>query len=271
MSAASSSSSSDSSASIRDEIATARGAAGGRVVGDRRRHRVVALVDVGHEQHRLAGQRREVAQRVRRGVRAPARCAPAGRPCSASITARSHASSAIAAVAAARRRAPRARGGARPARGRRTPARSRSSRCRRPDRPCPSGWMTFSSWCARTTCSSASVSRMLARNWLPSPSPLCAPATRPAMSWNSIVSGTTLEAPIVRATASSRSSATGTHRDVRLDRRERVVRGLRAGARERVEERRLARVGHPDDADLHHRPRLPSTVPSAAPAATSDG
>ena len=30
------------------------------------------------------------------------------------------------------------------------------------------------------------------------------------MSWNSIVSGTTLEAPIVRATASSRSSATGT-------------------------------------------------------------
>ena len=30
------------------------------------------------------------------------------------------------------------------------------------------------------------------------------------MSWNSIVSGTMLEAPIVRATASSRSSCTGT-------------------------------------------------------------
>ena len=30
------------------------------------------------------------------------------------------------------------------------------------------------------------------------------------MSWNSIVSGTTLEAPIVPATAASRSSCTGT-------------------------------------------------------------
>ncbi len=74
----------------------------------------------------------------------------------------------------------------------------------------PSGWITFGSSCARTTCSSASVSRMLARNWLPSPSPLCAPATSPAMSWNSIVSGTTFEAPTVFATASSRSSATPT-------------------------------------------------------------
>ena len=55
-------------------------------------------------------------------------------------------------------------------------------------RPRPSGWMTLSSCVARTTCSSASVSRMLARNLLPSPSPSCAPATSPAMSWNSIVS-----------------------------------------------------------------------------------
>ena len=51
--------------------------------------------------------------------------------------------------------------------------------------------------------------------------------------------------------------ATGTHRDVRLDRREGVVRGLRAGRRERVEQRRLARVGHPDDPDLHRRPSAP--------------
>ena len=74
----------------------------------------------------------------------------------------------------------------------------------------PSGWMTLSSLWQRTTCSSASVSRMLARNLLPSPSPSCAPLTSPAMSWNSIVSGTMFEAPIVFATASSRSSATGT-------------------------------------------------------------
>jgi hypothetical protein len=74
----------------------------------------------------------------------------------------------------------------------------------------PSGWITFSSWWQRTTCSSASVSRMFARNLLPSPSPSCAPLTSPAMSWNSIVSGTTSDAPTVRATASSRSSATGT-------------------------------------------------------------
>jgi hypothetical protein len=60
------------------------------------------------------------------------------------------------------------------------------------------------------------------------------------------------------------------HRDIRLDRGERVVRRLGAGAGERVEQRRLARVRQPDDPDLH-RPRLPSAVPSAAPAATSDG
>ena len=50
------------------------------------------------------------------------------------------------------------------------------------------------------------------------------------------------------------------HGDVRLDRRERVVRGLRPGAGERVEQRGLARVRHADDPDLH-RPRLPTTAP----------
>src|ERR1700756_5237774 len=38
----------------------------------------------------------------------------------------------------------------------------------------------------------ASVSRILARNWLPSPSPLLAPFTRPAISTISTVAGTTL-------------------------------------------------------------------------------
>ena len=37
-----------------------------------------------------------------------------------------------------------------------------------------------------------------------------APATRPAMSWNSIVSQTMLEAPTVAATCSIRGSLTGT-------------------------------------------------------------
>ena len=74
----------------------------------------------------------------------------------------------------------------------------------------PSGCTTLSSVWARTTWTSASVSRMLARNWLPSPSPRCAPATRPAMSWKAMVSGTILEAPTTSATVLSRSSSTGT-------------------------------------------------------------
>ena len=39
----------------------------------------------------------------------------------------------------------------------------------------PSGWTTAASLWARTTWTIASVSRMLARNWLPRPSPSCAP------------------------------------------------------------------------------------------------
>jgi hypothetical protein len=42
--------------------------------------------------------------------------------------------------------------------------------------------------------------------------------------------------------------------DVGLERRERVVGGRHLGARERVEQGRLARVGQPDDADLHAFP-----------------
>ena len=77
------------------------------------------------------------------------------------------------------------------------------------------------------------------------------------MSWNSIVSGTMLEAPIVPATRVEPLVVHRHDRHVRLDRRERVVRRLGARARERVEQRRLARVGHPDDPDLHHRPEAP--------------
>ena len=54
----------------------------------------------------------------------------------------------------------------------------------------PDTWMTFASSKQRTTLTMASVSRMCARNWLPRPSPLLAPATRPAMSTNSTMAGT---------------------------------------------------------------------------------
>jgi hypothetical protein len=59
------------------------------------------------------------------------------------------------------------------------------------------------------------------------------------------------------------------HRHVRLERGEGVVRGRSARAGERVEQRGLARVRQPDDADLHSS--LSSARPSRAPATMSDG
>jgi hypothetical protein len=91
------------------------------------------------------------------------------------------------------------------------------------------------------------------------------------MSWNSIVSGTMFDAPIVSATAVRPLVDHGNDGDVGLDRGEGVVRGFGlAGLREGVEQRGLAGVREPDDADLHLA-SPPRTVPSAAPAATSDG
>ena len=62
----------------------------------------------------------------------------------------------------------------------------------------------------RTTCAIASTSRICARNLLPSPSPFDAPATRPAMSTNSIEVGMTLSGLAMPASASRRGSGTGT-------------------------------------------------------------
>ena len=56
----------------------------------------------------------------------------------------------------------------------------------------------------------ASTSRMLARNWLPSPSPLEAPRTRPAISTNSRLVGTTFTDLPISASISSRGSGTAT-------------------------------------------------------------
>jgi hypothetical protein len=61
------------------------------------------------------------------------------------------------------------------------------------------------------------------------------------------------------------------HRHVRLDRRERVVRRLCAGACQRVEQRGLARVRHADDADLHGVMKRPTASPISAPATMSEG
>src|SRR5260221_205020 len=55
----------------------------------------------------------------------------------------------------------------------------------------PATWITLGSSKQRTTWAMASVSRILARNLLPSPSPFEAPATSPAMSTNSTTAGTT--------------------------------------------------------------------------------
>ena len=74
----------------------------------------------------------------------------------------------------------------------------------------PATCTTFGSSKQRTTCAMASVSRMLARNLLPRPSPLDAPATRPAMSTNSTTAGTTFCGCSMPAMTSRRRSGTGT-------------------------------------------------------------
>ncbi len=56
----------------------------------------------------------------------------------------------------------------------------------------------------------ASVSRILARNLFPKPSPFDAPATKPAISTNSIVVGMTFSGLTISASSFSRVSGTGT-------------------------------------------------------------
>ena len=53
----------------------------------------------------------------------------------------------------------------------------------------PSTWVTFESSKHLTTCTIASTSRICDKNLFPSPSPLLAPLTNPAMSTNSIIAG----------------------------------------------------------------------------------
>src|SRR6478672_10469486 len=71
-------------------------------------------------------------------------------------------------------------------------------------------WITSSFSKQRTTCVIASTSRMWARNLLPRPSPLAAPATRPAMSTNSTAVGMTFCGLTMSDSALRRGSGTGT-------------------------------------------------------------
>ena len=74
----------------------------------------------------------------------------------------------------------------------------------------PSTWVTSSSSKQRSTWAIASHSRMLAKNWLPNPSPLEAPFTRPAMSTNVICAGNICLEPAIAASLSNRTSGTDT-------------------------------------------------------------
>ena len=74
----------------------------------------------------------------------------------------------------------------------------------------PSTWTTSGSSKARVTMQIASASRILARNWLPSPSPSLAPRTIPAISTKETVAGTTLAEWNSSASLSRRASGRGT-------------------------------------------------------------
>ena len=76
---------------------------------------------------------------------------------------------------------------------------------------------------ARTTWHMASHWRILAKNLLPNPSPLLAPATNPATSTNSTVAGTILSVLYILARTPSRASGTGTIPVLGLNGSKRVI------------------------------------------------
>ena len=74
----------------------------------------------------------------------------------------------------------------------------------------PSTCTTSGSVKTRITWQIASLSRMLARNLLPSPAPSLAPLTMPAMSTNDTVAGSWRSEPKISASTASRGSGTPT-------------------------------------------------------------
>ncbi len=113
----------------------------------------------------------------------------------------------------------------------------------------PSTWVMSSSSKQRSTWTMASTSRMLARNWLPRPSPLEAPRTRPAMSTKEMRVGMISLDLAIAASFFEARIGHGDLAGIGLDGAEGIVGGLRrGGARQRVEKRRLADIGQADDA-----------------------
>ena len=112
----------------------------------------------------------------------------------------------------------------------------------------PSTWVMSESSKQRTTCATASTSRMVARNWLPRPSPLEAPRTRPAISTKvsrvgMICADLAIVGQLVEPRIGHRDLA-----DIRLDGAERIIRRLRRRRLgQRIEQRRLADIGQSDD------------------------
>ena len=112
-------------------------------------------------------------------------------------------------------------------------------------------WVTSPSSKQRSTWAIASHSRMLARNWLPSPSPLDAPRTSPAMSTKVSRVGMISFEWAMAASFSSRGSGTATSPTLGSMVQNGKVRGLGGGGPgQGVEKGRLAHVGKPDDAHL---------------------
>ena len=112
----------------------------------------------------------------------------------------------------------------------------------------PSTWVMSESSKQRTTCATASTSRMVARNWLPRPSPFDAPRTRPAISTKvsrvgMICADLAIAGELVEPRIGHRDLA-----DIRLDGAERIIRRLRRRRLgQRVEQRRFADIGQSDD------------------------
>ena len=120
-----------------------------------------------------------------------------------------------------------------------------------------STWVTSSSSKQRTTCAIASTSRILARNWLPSPSPLRGAAHQAG----DVDEGEPRRHDLDRlGELRQRVEPRIRHRDladIRLDGAERIVRRLRRrGLGQRVEERRLADIRQADDAAFEAHLRL---------------
>ena len=88
------------------------------------------------------------------------------------------------------------------------------------------------------------------------------------MSWKSIVSATIFEAPIVGGDLVEALVGDRHDGDVRLDRRERVVRRLGAGLVSALKSEDLPALGMPDDPDLHRTRARPTAVPEQRRPAT---